>query len=90
MAVLGLCCCTQTFFSCSKCRLLSSCSSRFQEVYRLQSLQYLGSAVVAHGLRCPEACGILQDQGSTECPLHCKAESQPLDRQKSTFYSVIL
>ena len=26
MAVLGLLCCTQAFFSCSKWRLLSSCS----------------------------------------------------------------
>ena len=42
-----------------------------------------GSAVVAHGLSCSVACGILPDQGSNPCPLHWQAESQPLRHQGS-------
>ena len=38
---------------------------------------------LAHGLRCPEACGILQDQGSNPCTLHGQVDSQPLDHQRS-------
>ena len=34
-----------------------------------------GSAVVAHGLSCSVACGILPDQGSNPCPLHWQADS---------------
>ena len=30
------------------------------------------SAVVVHGLRCSEACGISPDQGLNLCPLHCR------------------
>ena len=37
-------------------------------------LQSMGSVVVAHGLSCPEACGIFLDQGSNLCPLHWQAE----------------
>ena len=33
------------------------------------------SAAVAHGLICPEACGIFEDQGSNLCPLHWQADS---------------
>ena len=29
----------------------------------------------AHGLSCPMACGSIPDQGSNQCPLHCKADS---------------
>ena len=42
-----------------------------------------GSVVVAHGLSCPEACGILWDKGWNPCPLHWQADSQPLDKQGS-------
>ena len=42
-----------------------------------------GSAVVAHGLSCSAACGILPDQGSNPCPLHWQADSQPLRHQGS-------
>ena len=42
-----------------------------------------GSVVVAHGLRCPAACGIFPDQGSNPCPLHWQADSQPLCNQGS-------
>ena len=43
---------------------------------RVHRLQYwhMGSAVVAHGLRCLEAGGILPDQGSNPCPLHWQAD----------------
>ena len=42
-----------------------------------------GSVVVAHGLSCSAACGILPDQGSNLCPLHWQADSQPLRHQGS-------
>ena len=42
-----------------------------------------GSAVVAHGPSCSEACGIFPDQGSNPCPLHWQADSQPLRHQGS-------
>ena len=42
-----------------------------------------GSAIVAHGPSCSAACGILPDQGSNPCPLHCQADSQPLRHQGS-------
>ena len=42
-----------------------------------------GSVIVAHGLSCSVACGILPDQGSNPCPLHWQADSQPLRHQGS-------
>ena len=42
-----------------------------------------GSVVVAHGPSCSAACGILPDQGSSPCPLHWQADSQPLCHQGS-------
>ena len=33
------------------------------------------SVIVAHGLSCPLACGILSDEGSNPCPLHWRVES---------------
>ena len=42
-----------------------------------------GSVIVAHGLSCSAACGILPDQGSNPCPLHRQADSQPLRHQGS-------
>ena len=35
----------------------------------------MGSVVVAHGFSCSEACGSFLDQGSSQCPLHCKTDS---------------
>ena len=52
-------------------RLLSSCGAWAPELP--------GSAAAARGLSCPTVCGICLDQGLTPCPLHCKAESQPVD-----------
>ena len=75
LAVSSLSCSMQdlslqpTGFSLVRCRL-SSCG--------------VGSVVAAHGLSCPTACGILVPlQGSNPCPLHWKADSQPLDHQGS-------
>ena len=42
-----------------------------------------GSAVVAHGLSCSAACGIVPDQSSNPCPLDWQADSQPLRHQGS-------
>ena len=33
------------------------------------------SVIVAQGLSCSEAWGILRDQESKSCPLHCKVDS---------------
>ena len=33
------------------------------------------------GLVAPSSCGIFWDQGSSSCPLHWQADSQPLDHQ---------
>ena len=51
--------------------------------------QSAGSAVVAHGLSCSVACGILLDQGSNPCPLHWQADSQPLRHQGSPLWHVL-
>ena len=74
LAVLGLlhhdawalCCCTQTLFSCSKQRLLSSSSVKASSIggfpccgaHGLQQLWCLGAIVQVCGLICPMACGI--------------------------------
>ena len=42
-----------------------------------------GSVIVAHGPSCSAACGIFPDQGSSPCPLHWQADSQPLRHQGS-------
>ena len=42
---------------------------------RLQEFQLAGSVVVAHGLSCFVACGILLDQGSNPCSLHWQVDS---------------
>ena len=42
-----------------------------------------GSVVVAHGLSCSAACGILPDQGSNPCRLHWQADPQLLRHQGS-------
>ena len=48
-----------------------------------------GSVVVAHGPSCSAACGIFPDQGSSPCPLHWQADSQPLCHQGSPAVSVL-
>ena len=48
-----------------------------------------GSVVVAHGLSCSAACGILPDLGSNPCPLHWQADSQPLHYQGSPHCNIL-
>ena len=93
-AVLGLCCCKQTFFTCNKWRLFSSCRVWASHCggfscCRLQALECLGSVVVAHGFSCPLACGIFPDQGSNLCPLHQQVDSQLLDHQGSPVFTIL-
>ena len=86
VAALGLHCCPQAFLSCGE---------RGDSVAVVQWASHRGgfsfcgawalgagaSVVVANRLSCPTACGIFPDQGLNRCPLHCKANSQPLDPQ---------
>ena len=51
----------------SHCGGLSCCRAR--------ALGVQASVVVAHGLSCSAACGILPDQGSNPCHLHWQADS---------------
>ena len=51
-----------------------------------QALSIWASGVVAHGLGCPEACGILVPwPGIKPASLHCKVDSHPLDHQGSPY-----
>jgi len=53
-------------------------------------LQSAGSVVVMHRLSCFESCGILPDQGSNWCPLHCCwVGSQQLDHEGSSGISLL-
>ena len=47
------------------------------------------SLVVAHGLSCPEGCGIFLEHGLNPCPLHWQADSCPLHHQGSPMYCFI-
>ena len=47
------------------------------------------SVVVAHGLSCSAACGILPDHGSNTCPLHWQADSYPLRHEGSPKMKVL-
>ena len=51
-----------------------------------RGLQSSGSVVVAHGLCCSVACGILPNQGSNPHPLHWQVDSQPLRHQGSSYF----
>ena len=42
-----------------------------------------GSIVVVPELSCSATWEIFPDQGSNPCPLHCQADSSPLDQQRS-------
>ena len=88
---LGLRFCTWAFSNCSKQGLRSSCGvwashwGGFSCCWAW-ALGYVGlvvacglwnvnSAAVSHRLHCPLACGVLSDQGSNQCPLHCKVNN---------------
>ena len=51
--------------------------------------RHAGSALVAHGLSCSAARGILPDQGPNPCPLHWQADSQPLRHQGSPVHPIL-
>ena len=100
LAVLGLQCCVWAFSSCSKWGLLFVALLGLLIVmaflaaeYRLQALDFqqlkrLGSEVVAHGLSCPEACGIISDQRLNSSPALAGRflPSEPPGKSKSYMY----
>ena len=45
--------------------------------------------VVVHGLSCPAAREIFPEEGSNLCPLHWQVDSQPLNHQRSSWYTLI-
>ena len=55
---------------------------QFQD-HGLQQFLHVGSAVVAHGLSCSEACGIFPHQRSNLCLLLRQPDSLPLSHQGS-------
>ena len=67
--MLGLCCCTWVFSSCSEWRLLSGCNEWASNCGASLVLGPWASVVVVHGLSCPQTCGIFLDQGWSLCPL---------------------
>ena len=78
--MLGLSCCALAFSSCGGQGLLFAVLRRLLSLQWLlllwsTSSRYAGSVVVAHGLSCSAACGILPDQGLNPCPLHWQADS---------------
>ena len=50
-------------------------SLRWLLLLRNTGSRHMGSVVVAHGLSCSAACGILPDQGPNPCSLHWQADS---------------
>ena len=87
LTALGLRCCAWAFSSCGEQGLLfiavrrllivvaSLIAEHGLQAHGLQQLWHTGSVVVAHGLSCSMACGILPEQGSNPCPLHWQADS---------------
>ena len=71
MVVLDLCCCVQAFSSCDWVTLVAVLGF----LIVVASFVAASSVVVAHGLSCSVACGILPDQGSNPCPLNWQADS---------------
>ena len=79
LAALGLRCCAQAFSSCGE-RGLLHCGAQASHCggpscCRAWALGAQASVVVAHGLSCSTACGIVPDQGLNPCPLHWQADS---------------
>ena len=78
LAVLGLQCHTSPS-SCGELGQLELWCSGFslRWLHLLRSTGSQGakaSVVVIHWPSCPEACGILPDQNSNQCPRHCKMD----------------
>ena len=68
-------------FGCDGCSLLHVGFLQLWQAGAPLWLQCMGSTVMVHGFRCPQACGIFLDQGSNPCSLHRKVDSLPLDHQ---------
>ena len=86
MAALGLCCYLSVLQLWRAGLLSSCCCGRLiteGSLVEVPGLQGPGSIVVACGPSCPAARGIFLDQGLNWCPLHRKADSQPLGQQGS-------
>ena len=82
LAVLGLRFCGRAFSSCGE-RGPLFITVRGPLLLRSTGSRPTGSVIVAHGLSCSAACGILPDQGSNPCPPHWQADPQPLCHQGS-------
>ena len=55
-------------------------------VVEIPGLQSTGLTAMVHGFSCFLACGSFLHQASNPCPLHWRADSQPLDHQGQPFY----
>ena len=78
------------WFSLWWCLLLQSTGSRtWVSVVAACGLQSMGSMVVARGLSCCTAGGILLDQGSNPCPRHWQVDSQSLDYREVCIYELM-
>ena len=86
---LAVLCCCPDFSLVAEWRLLSSCGARrLIVVASLSEVQALGSrasVLVVLELICTVECGIFPVQGANQCPLHCKADSYPLDHSSVQF-----
>ena len=56
-------------------QLLRTSSRHMRSVVEACGLWRAGSIVMTHGLSCSVACGILPDQRSNPCSLHCQVNS---------------
>ena len=76
LPALGLCCDTWALGCGTQASLLVA--GHGSRVCGLSSSQALECGlIVAHGLRCPMACGIFPEQGSNLCPLHWLTTGPP-------------
>ena len=62
---------------------LAAASRGYSVVVVLGLLNVVTSLLTVHGLGCSQAHGPFPDQGSSQCRLHCKVDSQPLDHHGS-------
>ena len=77
--------CVSFSLQCSSCYGAGSrctgCSSRGTWAQSWHT----GSVVAVHELGCSVACGVSPDQGSNQCPLYCKVDSEPLITREAPF-----
>ena len=75
LAMLGLCCCGQSFSGCGRSGMLSSSSVSASPYCGFSCCSTRASVVAGHGLSCPVACGTILGQESNLCPLHWQVHS---------------